>query len=63
MVQIETVKGPVDADQLGFTLMHEHIFVLSPEIEENYRTGFGEEGARVDQAVARLNELAAAGVG
>ncbi len=62
MVQVETVKGPVDADQLGFTLMHEHIFVLSPEIEENYRTGFGEEGARVDQAVARLNELAAAGV-
>lgn len=63
MALVETVKGPVDSDQLGFTLMHEHIFVLSTEIEENYRTGFGEEDTRVEQAVTRLNELAAAGVG
>ena len=62
MALVETVKGPVDSDQLGFTLMHEHIFVLSTEIEENYRTGFGDEEARVEQAVARLDELAAAGV-
>ncbi len=62
MALVETVKGPVDSAQLGFTLMHEHIFVLSTEIEENYRTGFGEEEARVEQAVARLEELSAAGV-
>ncbi|MDA8207730.1 MAG: phosphotriesterase-related protein [Actinomycetota bacterium] len=62
MALVETVKGPVDSAQLGFTLMHEHIFVLSTEIEENYRTGFGDEEARVEQAVARLDELAAAGV-
>ena len=62
MSKVQTVKGPVEADQLGFTLMHEHVFVLSTEIEENYKTGFGEEEARIEQAVDRLNELAAAGV-
>ena len=62
MSKVQTVKGPVEADQLGFTLMHEHVFVLSTEIEENYKTGFGEEEVRIEQAVDRLNELAAAGV-
>jgi phosphotriesterase-related protein len=30
---VETVRGPVDVDRLGPTLMHEHIFVLAPEID------------------------------
>ena len=34
MPQVNTVLGPVDGDGLGSTLMHEHIFVLSPEIEK-----------------------------
>jgi phosphotriesterase-related protein len=34
MPQVNTVLGPVDAGSLGSTLMHEHIFVLSPEIEK-----------------------------
>ena len=34
MTQVNTVRGPVDGSQLGRTLMHEHIFVLSPEIEK-----------------------------
>ena len=25
MAAIETVLGPIDADQLGFTLSHEHV--------------------------------------
>ena len=32
MPQIETAKGPVDCAVLGTTLMHEHVFILSPEI-------------------------------
>ena len=34
MAQVNTVRGPVDGGRLGRTLMHEHIFVLSPEIEK-----------------------------
>ena len=34
MAQVNTVRGPVDGSLLGRTLMHEHIFVLSPEIEK-----------------------------
>lgn len=42
--------------------MHEHVFVLSTEIQENYPGGWGDEEDRVADAVARLDELAAAGV-
>jgi phosphotriesterase-related protein len=38
-------------------LMHEHVFVITPEIEDNY-PAFDEE-AEVANAVARLNELKA----
>jgi phosphotriesterase-related protein len=58
---VETVTGKVDVSALGRTLMHEHIFVLSPEIESNYPSDWDEE-ARVAGAVDRLNELVAAGI-
>jgi len=46
MSQVETVRGPIDADALGATLMHEHIFVKHPELEENYpNPEWSEEGA------------------
>jgi len=62
MPQINTVRGPVDTAQLGVTLMHEHIFVLSPEIMQNYPEGWSDEEKRVSDAIARLNELKARGV-
>ena len=34
MSQVNTVQGPIDGAALGSTLMHEHIFVLSPDIEK-----------------------------
>ena len=61
MGQVNTVLGPVDAGDLGVTLMHEHVFVLSPEIQQNWPTDWDEDAA-VAGAVQRLNELAAAGV-
>jgi phosphotriesterase-related protein len=61
MGQVNTILGPVDAGALGVTLMHEHVFVLSPEIQQNWPTGWDEEAA-VTNAVSRLNDLAAAGV-
>lgn len=59
---VETVRGPIAADRLGRVLMHEHVFVLSPEIQQNYPEDWGDEDDRVDDAVTRLNELKAAGI-
>jgi phosphotriesterase-related protein len=62
MTAIPTVRGPLDSSQLGVTLMHEHVFVLSTEIMLTYPETWGDEDQRVDTAATRLNELAAQGV-
>mgnify|MGYP001087937555 CR=1 FL=1 len=48
MAHVHTVKGPIESLQLGVTLMHEHIFVLSPEINQNYPDSWGDEEYRVE---------------
>ncbi|WP_308250573.1 phosphotriesterase family protein [Nonomuraea rhizosphaerae] len=58
----ETVRGPV-AD-LGATLMHEHVFGLSPEILWNWPDipeGWDLE-SRAREAAAKLDDLAAEGI-
>ncbi|HAM02019.1 MAG TPA: phosphotriesterase-related protein [Acidimicrobiaceae bacterium] len=62
MGQVHTVRGPVDAAALGTTLMHEHVFIRSPELEMNWPTGWDATEA-VPRAVDRLTELAEAGIG
>ena len=62
MTTVETARGPVDTAELGTTYMHEHIFVLTPDVQQNYPEEWGSEEDRVDDAVARLTELAATGV-
>jgi phosphotriesterase-related protein len=42
--------------------MHEHVFVISTEIQQNYPTEWGEEQVRIDDAVDRLTELKANGI-
>jgi len=64
MTQVETARGPVDADSLGVTLMHEHLFILSPEVRENYPQEYPDgwdEDDQVDSAIAQLTELAGRG--
>lgn len=61
MALVNTVRGPVDSAELGVTLMHEHVFVLSPEVQQNWPTGWDADDA-VDDAVSRLDELASLGV-
>jgi phosphotriesterase-related protein len=39
MTTVESVRGPVELGDLGPTLMHEHVFVLSTEHVQNY--GYG----------------------
>ena len=60
MLQVNTVRGPVDGDLLGRTLMHEHIFVLSPEIEKP--AGEWDEAAERERAVTKLRELKEHGI-
>jgi phosphotriesterase-related protein len=60
--QIQTATGPVDTAALGQVLMHEHVFVLTPDVQQNYPEEWGSEDARVSDAVAKLTALAATGV-
>lgn len=62
MTKVATVKGPIDSARLGVTLMHEHVFVLSTEMLQNFPATWGDEEKRVTDAIARLNELKARGV-
>jgi phosphotriesterase-related protein len=61
MGQVETVRGPIDTSELGQTLMHEHVFVLTPEVQANLPEPFDEE-ARVAEAVTKLQALVDLGV-
>jgi phosphotriesterase-related protein len=65
MPPVETVKGPLDVNELGPTLMHEHIIVMQPEALQNYGSTFGnywDEDARVADAVAKLQALRDGGI-
>lgn len=58
----ETVRGPVDVADLGVTLMHEHVFVLTPDVMQNYGDEWWDEQERVADAVGKLRSLTALGV-
>ncbi len=62
MPQVQTVRGPVDVAELGQTLMHEHVFVLTPDVQQNYPEEWGSEDERVADAVGKLQALTAVGV-
>src|SRR4029077_1839067 len=59
---LNTARGAIDTTDLGVTLMHEHVFIMTTEILQNYPEAWGDESKRVADAVARLNELKARGV-
>ncbi len=58
---IPTVRGDIDAADLGTTLMHEHVFVLNTEIERNYPGRWNEQERRAD-AVRKLERAYDLGV-
>lgn len=62
MAVVETVRGPVELDALGTTLMHEHVFVLTPDVMQNYGHEWWDEEERVQDAIQKLRALKAAGV-
>ena len=61
MASVATVRGPVDTSELGRTLMHEHVFVLTPDMLANYPAGWDEE-ERVTDAVDKLRRLKQLGI-
>ena len=44
-MRVETVRGAMAVDGLGATLMHEHVFVLTPDVMQNYGHDPGRAGA------------------
>jgi phosphotriesterase-related protein len=44
--QVQTLTGPVDTAALGQVLMHEHVFVLTPDMQQNYPEEWGSEEER-----------------
>jgi phosphotriesterase-related protein len=61
MARVQTVRGPIDTAELGQTLMHEHVFVVTPEVQVNLPEPWDPDD-QVADAVARLRELADIGV-
>lgn len=62
MPQVQTARGPIDTAELGPTLMHEHVFVLTADVQQNYPAEWGSEEERVADAVQRLTSLHGLGV-
>ena len=61
MTAVPTVLGSLDSSELGRTYMHEHVFVLTPDVQQNWPDEWDEE-ERVADAVTKLTALAAQGV-
>jgi phosphotriesterase-related protein len=66
LITVETVRGPIEVERLGPTLMHEHVFVVDPEATANYAHLWGasywDEDERVADAVAKLQRLRDGGI-
>src|SRR6202030_401509 len=62
MSLLNTARGPIDTVDLGVTLMHEHVFIMTTEVAQNYPEAWGDEDTRVADAITRLNELKSRGV-
>ena len=66
MASVETVRGPVALEDLGRTLMHEHVFIMEPEALQNWGHAFGpsywDEQERIADAVEKLTRVREAGI-
>jgi phosphotriesterase-related protein len=60
MTQINSVLGPIDSGDLGFTLMHEHVMVAASGLSKSYPDLLGPN--REERAIACLKKAKAAGI-
>ena len=61
-VTLNTARGAIGIADLGVTLMHEHVFLMTTEVIENYPEGWGDGARREADAIVRLDELKSRGV-
>lgn len=61
MAEVETVMGPVPAEQLGFTLMHEHLFLRSENVHDQW-PHLDDLDARADEVAAKVESAYEVGV-
>ncbi len=61
MTTVNSVTGAIDTSALGFTLMHEHVYVQTEGLNANFPHIWDRE-ARIKQATASLAEAKAHGV-
>src|ERR671916_818954 len=61
VTEVETVGGPVPTAELGTTLMHEHVFVLTPDSQANWSDEWDEE-TKIAEAIDKLTQLTEVGV-
>ena len=61
MTQIQTVTGPIDSSELGFTLMHEHVMDSAPGMFRQFPDLFG-PADRVQRAIDTFKRAKAAGI-
>ncbi|HIG44306.1 MAG: phosphotriesterase-related protein [bacterium] len=60
MSNVNTVLGPIETDELGFTLMHEHVMVSASGLYESYPDLLGQE--REERAIQTLKNAKAEGI-
>ncbi len=60
MAVVNSVSGPLDTADLGFTLMHEHILVQSPGVRENFPVW--DRAQELEKAVVKIREAMDRGV-
>jgi phosphotriesterase-related protein len=58
---VPTLQGEIEPEQLGLTLAHEHLFILSAEFQHNY-PGLWDREHGVDLAVSQLEDAYDRGV-
>jgi phosphotriesterase-related protein len=62
MTAVQTLRGAVEPDQLGVTLMHEHVFVRDLELERNLADPGFDPDTAVDRAVQLFETLYELGI-
>jgi phosphotriesterase-related protein len=62
MAEVQTFRGSLAPDELGTTLIHEHVFVRHPELDLNFPHAEWDRDQAVQQAAAGLERLYSLGV-
>jgi phosphotriesterase-related protein len=56
MPEVNTARGAIDVDDLGVTLMHEHVFIMTTEVMLNYPEPWGDDARREADAMELTDE-------